>query len=163
MTAFDYTVIAIVALSVLLSLLRGAVREIMALVSWIGSFLIALHLAPKLSVLLPSTVNHPWGRLAVAFIVLMLLSLLFFTFVTMALGHVVRGLKLGYWDRAFGVLFGVARGLVILVGMVLVAGMTELPREPAWRDALFSAPLVGLAKNARAFLPAAVAQRIRFE
>jgi membrane protein required for colicin V production len=163
MTAFDYSVIVVVALSVLISLFRGAVREIMALVSWIGSFLIALHLAPTLSIFLPATVKHPWGRLAVAFIVLMLVSLIVFAFLTMAMDRIVRGLKIGSWDRAFGMLFGLARALVVLVGMVLLAGMTDLPKEPAWRDAVFSEPLVGLAKNVRAFLPARVAERIRFE
>ena len=54
MTVFDYAVLGIVGLSVLVSLFRGAVREIMALVSWIGAFLIALHFAPMLSVLLPA-------------------------------------------------------------------------------------------------------------
>jgi membrane protein required for colicin V production len=62
-----------------------------------------------------------------------------------------------------GVLFGLVRGLVILVGLVLVAGMTPLPREPAWRNALFSPTLVALAKSARAFLPAPLAERIHFE
>jgi membrane protein required for colicin V production len=99
----------------------------------------------------------------VAFVGLLLLSLMLFALVTLALARLVRGSGLGPWDRVVGVLFGLARALVILVGLVLAAGLTPLPREAAWRNAMFSPTLVGLAKNARAFLPAVLAERIRFE
>jgi membrane protein required for colicin V production len=153
----------VVGLSVVLSLFRGAVREVMALGSWVGAFLISLHFAPSLATVLPASAGHHWVRLGVAFVGLMLVSLMLFALLTLALARVVRGMGLGPWDRAAGVLFGLVRALVILVGLVLVAGLTPLPREPAWRNALFSPALVGLAKSARAFLPSALAERIRFE
>jgi membrane protein required for colicin V production len=163
MTVFDYAVLSVVGLSVVVSLFRGAVREVMALGSWVGAFLISLHLAPSLSTVLPASVGHHWLRLCVAFVGLMVVSLMLFALLTLALARLVRGAGLGPWDRAVGVLFGLVRALVILVGLMLVAGLTPLPREPAWRHALFSPALVGLAKSARAFLPAALAERIRFE
>lgn len=163
LTAFDYAVLGVVGLSVVVSLFRGAVREVMALGSWVGAFLISLHFAPSLSHVLPASVGHPWVRLCVAFVGLIVVSLMLFALLTLALGRLVRGAGLGPWDRAAGVLFGVVRALVILVGLILVAGLTSLPREPAWRNAVFSPPLVGLAKSARAFLPAALAERIHFE
>jgi membrane protein required for colicin V production len=52
---------------------------------------------------------------------------------------------------------------VILLALVLAAGLTPLPHDPAWRNALVTPPLVALAKKARAFLPEALAERIRFE
>src|ERR1700674_2933805 len=158
MTVFDYTVVCVVGLSVVVSLFRGAVREVMALGSWVGAFLISLHFAPSLSTLLPASLAHPWVRLCVAFVGLMVVSLILFALLTLALARLVRGAGLGPWDRAAGVLFGLVRALVILVGLILVAGLTPLPREPAWRHAVFSPALVGLAKSARAFLPAALAE-----
>jgi membrane protein required for colicin V production len=163
MTAFDYAVLAIVGLSVLVSLFRGAVREVMSLVSWVGAVWIALHFAPKVSALLPASLGHPWLRLFGVFIGLMVVSLLLFALIGLALARFVRGSGLGPWDRAVGVLFGLVRALVILVALVLAAGLTPLPREAAWRNAMFSPPLVALAKNARAFLPASLAERIRFD
>jgi membrane protein required for colicin V production len=163
MTAVDYAVVGIVGLSVLVSLFRGAVREVMALASWVGAFLIARHFAPMFSHLLPTSLSHPWLRLAVAFAGLMLVSLVLFALATVALTRVVRRSKLVPWDRALGVLFGFARALVILVALVLAAGLTPLPRDPAWRNSLFSPPLVLLAKKVRAYLPDALAERIRYE
>jgi membrane protein required for colicin V production len=163
MTAFDYVVLGVVGLSVLVSVFRGAVREVMALASWVGSFLIARYFAPMLSGLVPASLSHPWLRVAVAFAALMLVSLVLFALATLALTRIVRRSKLAPWDRALGVLFGLSRALVIVVALVLAAGLTLLPREPAWRHALFSAPLVMLAKKVQGYLPAALAERIRFE
>ncbi len=163
MTAVDYAVLGIAALSVLVSVFRGVVREVMALSSWIGAFLIARYFAPMCSGLLPASLSHPWLRLAVAFAGLMVVSLIFFALLTVALTRIVRRSKLAPWDRALGVLFGLARALVILVVLVLAAGLTPLPRDPAWRHALFTPPLVMLAKKARPYLPEALAERIRFE
>ena len=163
LTAFDYAVLAVVVVSVLFSLVRGAVREVMALASWIGAFLIALHVAPILSRLLPASFGHPWMRLFASFIGLMLVSLLRFALLSLALAEFVRGSGLKPWDRSLGVVFGLARALVILVVLVLAAGLTPLPREPAWRNAMLSPPLEALAKTVRAFLPAALAARIRFK
>jgi len=163
MTAVDYAALGIAALSVLVSVFRGAVREVMALSSWIAAFLIARYFAPMFSSLLPASLSHPWLRLAVAFAGLMLVSLVVFALVTVAVTRIVRQSKLAPWDRALGMLFGLARAVVILVALVLAAGLTPLPHDPAWRNALLTPPLVALAKKARAYLPQALAERIRFE
>jgi len=162
-TGFDYAVLAILGLSVLAGLFRGALREVMSIASWSCAFLISLHFAPTVAVFLPAVVTYPWLRLFLAFVALMLGSLLLFALATLALTQLIRGAGLSPWDRFLGLLFGTARALVILVALVLVAGMTPLPHEPTWRNAVFSPPLEALAKNVRVFLPAALAQRIHFE
>ena len=163
MTPFDYAVLAVVGVSVLVSLFRGAVREVMSILSWIAAFLIALHYAPLLSELLPVAVKHSWLRLFIAFVVLMIGSLILFALVTLAVSQLVRRTGLAPWDRALGVLFGLARALVILIALVLIAELTPLPREPAWRNAVFRPPLEAMAKNVRAFLPAGMANKIHFQ
>ena len=163
MTPFDYAVLAVVGVSVLVSLFRGAVREVMSILSWIAAFLIALHYAPMLSELLPVAVKHSWLRLFVAFVVLMIGSLILFALVTLAVSQLVRRTGLAPWDRALGALFGLARALVILIALVLSAELTPLPKEPAWRNAMFRPPLEAMAKNVRAFLPAGMANKIHFQ
>jgi membrane protein required for colicin V production len=163
MTPFDYAVLAVVGVSVLVSLFRGAVREVMSILSWIAAFLIALHYAPMVSELLPVAVKHSWLRLFIAFVVLMIGSLILFALVTLAVSQLVRRSGLAPWDRALGALFGLARALVILIALVLIAELTPLPREPAWRNAVFRPPLEAMAKNVRAFLPAGMADKIHFQ
>ena len=130
MTAFDYIVLAIVGVSVLVSLFRGAVREVMSIASWVASFLIALNFAPTLAKFLPVSLGQSWLRLFVAFGVLMIVGLLLFGLVAFMLTRLIRGSGLSPLDRSLGVLFGLVRALVILVALMLIAGLTPLPREP---------------------------------
>jgi membrane protein required for colicin V production len=116
-----------------------------------------------LSELLPAAVKHSWLRLFIAFVVLMIGSLVLFALLTLAVSQLVRRTGLAPWDRALGVLFGLARALVILIALVLIAELTPLPREPAWRNAVFRPPLEAMAKNVRAFLPAGMADKIHFQ
>jgi membrane protein required for colicin V production len=163
MNALDYVVLAVLGLSVLISVLRGAAREVMSLVSWVGSALLALHFAPALARLLPASLSNPALRLAAAFIAILLVSLLVFMLVTSALAELVKHSGLSPLDRSLGALFGFLRGVVILVVLTLLAGLTALPNEPAWRGSLFAPPLEALAVCARTFLPRALGERIRYQ
>jgi len=163
MTAFDYAALAVLGLSVMVSVLRGAVREMMALVSWIGSAVIATQFAPAVSALLPAALTSPTLRLAAAFIALLLVSLLLFGFVGVTLTRLVVKSGMTGTDRSLGAVFGLLRGIVILVVLVLLGGLTPLPREPAWRNAVFSPALEALATYVRTYLPQRLAQHIRFD
>ena len=163
LTPIDYTVLAVVGVSVVVSLFRGAVREVMSILSWIGAFMIALHYASQVAALLPLGSSPNWLRLFVAFVGIMIVSLLLFALLSMAIAHLIRGAGLAPWDRALGVLFGLARALIILIALVLIAELTPLPREPAWRNAVFRPPLEAMAKNVRGLLPSRVADRMHFQ
>lgn len=163
MTAFDYAVIAIAALSVLLGVVRGGVREVMSLISWIGSIALAFHFAGHVAPLLPASISNPWLRYLVAFIGLVVVGLLLFALLTLLLSKLLQRAALGPWDRAVGLLFGLVRALVIVLALVLLAGLTPLPREPAWRNALLSPMLVAVAKNVRPLLPSMLSTRIRYD
>jgi membrane protein required for colicin V production len=84
-----------------------------------------------------------------------------------ALGRLVvagllRAVGLGWADRILGMLFGIGRGVLVVLAVVLLAGMTPLPREDWWREAMLSAPLETAVVASKPWLPRVVAQRIRF-
>lgn len=163
MTVFDLIVIAIVAVSVGISIWRGVVREVLALASWIGAFWIAKELAGFAATWLPDSVSNPGLRLMFGFIAVMLACLLVFSLTAMLLVHLVKVAGLTASDRMLGAAFGLLRGLLIAVTVVLLGGMTSAPREPYWRDALLSAPLEAAAHWAMPWLPRDVARRVSFE
>jgi len=163
LTPIDYTVLAVVGVSVLVSLFRGAIREVMSILSWIGAFMIALHYAAQIAGLLPLGGSPNWLRLFIAFVGLMIASLIVFALVTMAIVHLIRGAGLAPWDRALGVLFGLARAFIILIALVLIAELTPFTREAVWRDAVFRPPLEAMAKNVRGMLPSRVTDRMHFQ
>lgn len=163
MTIVDYAVIAVIAGSVLLSVVRGALRELMAIVSWAGSAWLAAVFAPGIAALLPNQLSNPGLRLAAAFVAILLVALLLFSLLTLAMTQLLRRSGLTGSDRALGALFGVVRALAILVCLTLIAGLTRLPREPAWRDAASTPVLEALALAVRDYLPPALAARIGYD
>jgi len=163
MTVFDLIVIAIVAVSVGISIWRGVVREVLALASWIGAFWIAKELAGFAATWLPDSVSNPGLRLLFGFIALMLASLLVFSLTGMLLVHLVKVAGLTASDRMLGAAFGLLRGFLIAVTVVLLGGMTSAPRERYWRDALLSAPLESAVLWVKPWLPRDVARRVSFE
>jgi membrane protein required for colicin V production len=66
-------------------------------------------------------------------------------------------------DRALGALFGVARGALVILAATLLAGLSSLPREPAWRDSLCGAPLAQAALALKPWLPQSFAARLRYD
>jgi membrane protein required for colicin V production len=163
MTGFDYIVLIVLGLSVLVSVVRGAVREVMALASWVVSGFVAVRFAPSVSAMLPSAVTSPTVRVAAAFILVLVVCLMLFALLSLLLTQLMAKSGLNGTDRTLGALFGLARGLVILVLLVMLGGLTPLPHEPAWRNAVFSPPLEALAIYAKGYLPQRFTQHIRFD
>jgi membrane protein required for colicin V production len=150
MTAFDYVVLAIVVASVVVSTLRGLVREVLSLVAWLAAFVIANRYGTDLAELLPQVVPAGTLRLVAGFAILFVGTLLFSSLVNVAIAHIISALGLKVVDRGLGGLFGLARGVLIVMTLMILAGLTDLPKQPVWRDALLS----GLAESAvRTFKP----------
>lgn len=162
MTIFDYLVLFVLICSVVISTLRGLVKEILSLVSWIVALVIANAYGQGLAALLPDGIAGPTARLIVAFVALFFGVRLLMALLTMAIDAMVKAAGLTLADRGLGGLFGLARGLVIVLAAVLVCGMTSIPQQGFWRHALFSPMAETAARTAIPFLPGGVVRHIRF-
>jgi membrane protein required for colicin V production len=162
MTWFDIGVIVVIGLSVVLSVVRGAVREILALAAWVLAFLGAQYLAPHAVPYLPAGMTNDSLRMLTAFTAAFLVLLFALTLVAIGLSRAVRSVGLGTVDRILGAAFGLARGVAIALVLVLVAGFTTLPQHSEWRQALLSAPLEALANAVKEWLPYDFSKRIRY-
>ncbi len=163
MMFFDYTVLAIVGISILLGVLRGLVREVLNLLAWVAAFWVANAYTGEIAPLLPAAIPTESVRFVAAFVLLFVGALLLMSLVTIVLAELVKTLKLGAFDKGLGALFGVLRGGLIVLTLVLLAGMTGLPRQKFWRDAMFSAPLEAFAVDVKPWLPDDFSKRISYE
>lgn len=163
MTVFDYAVFGVIGISVLLSMLRGFLRETLALAGWVAAFFIAKQYTLQLAPLLPQAIPSEQLRLLAAFLVLFLTTLLVCSLLAIALAEAFKKVGLGALDRWLGALFGLARGIIIVSVMVLLAGLTSLPREASWRNAMFSASLEALVVSALPWLPQGIAKHIKYD
>ncbi|MGC2048862.1 MAG: CvpA family protein, partial [Gallionella sp.] len=113
---------------------------------------IALHVPIKHEML------RSLGTYAFVFIAVMLVwGLLVFWFTKL-----LRAIGLGRLDRMLGGLFGVLRGVLVVLIVVWLAGMTDIPEKPFWREAQMSRGAEDVALMTKAWLPESIAERIRY-
>ncbi|MBV8467336.1 MAG: CvpA family protein [Burkholderiales bacterium] len=163
MTSFDYVVLVVVGLSVLLAVLRGGVSELLSLASWVLGFWLAQRYAAVAAQFLPHDIVQPELRLIAGFVGILLAVWFISAIVRVTIAQFVKAAGLAPLDRVIGAVFGLARGLLICLALVIVGGLTSLPRQPVWRNAMFSPPFEAAALALKPWLPKELASRLHFE
>jgi membrane protein required for colicin V production len=163
MTWVDYAVLGVVGLSILWGVWRGLVRELISLAGWVIAFLAANLFAGPLGERLPQSLGTPELRLIAAFLGIFIASLVVTTLLALLLSKLARAAGLGGLDRALGALFGLARGVLVVIAFALVAGLTSLPQKPAWRQSASGMFLARTAVALKQALPPAFVERLRYD
>lgn len=132
MTWIDYFIIGVVVLSVLLSLMRGFVKEAISLGTWILAFWASVTFAPPLAGWFTGSIQSAAMRFILAFAILFVAILILGAIVNLVIAALVDKTGLSGTDRLIGAVFGFGRGLVFVAALVLVAGLTQLPRADVW-------------------------------
>jgi membrane protein required for colicin V production len=162
MTAFDFGVVAVVALSTLLAFVRGVLRELIALASWVIAFVLAFAYGDQIAALLPKFEAAPAARPVLAYALIFIVMLVAGALVAVVVSKAVRAVGLGFLDRFLGAVFGAARGGAVVMLFVLVAGLTALPRQDWWQNALSAPALATAALSLRPWLPPTWAERLDY-
>ena len=162
MTWIDYAALGVTAISVVWGAWRGLVREVISLGGWVMAFLAANLLAGPLGEALPDSIARPELRVLLAFAGIFVLTLALSTLVGVFLARLLKAAGLDGLDRTLGALFGVARALLILLALALLAGLTRLPGDPAWTQSVTGPLLAQAAMAAKPWLPPALASRLRY-
>jgi membrane protein required for colicin V production len=161
-TIFDYLLLFVLVASVLISTMRGLVKEILSLLGWVVAFVVANAYGAQLAPMLPAMIPGQSVRLMVAFVALFLGARILMGLLSLAIDALVKASGLSLADRGLGGLFGLARGMVIVLFAVILCGMTALPQQDFWKHALFSPMAESGARTVKPFLPAALAQHVQF-
>jgi len=129
----DYIIIGIIALSALVGLARGLIREVLSLGTWIAALVIAWLLHQEVADMLSTQLSHPMVRKGVAFVGLVLLTLLAGAILAAILTTLIDTVGLSGLDRVLGMAFGGARGVVLVAMAVYLAALTPAPSDPVWK------------------------------
>lgn len=132
----DWVIIALLAVSTLISLKRGFVREALSLVTWVAAFIVARTFHPQMQSLLESTVETPMVRLIAAFAILFIATLLVGAIINNMIGHLVRVTGLTATDRVLGMGFGLLRGVVVVIVGIALTRYTPLSQDTWWRESV---------------------------
>ncbi|WP_041447255.1 CvpA family protein [Thiocystis violascens] len=133
----DFAIIAIVVLSALVGLARGIVRELLSLGVWVAALAVAWVFHREVADLLVAQFSQPSVRLAVAFIALVLVTLILGAILGAVLTAFVDKAGLTGADRVLGLVFGAGRGVVMVAMAVFLAGLTPLPSDPWWQESRY--------------------------
>jgi len=138
-------------------------REALAILGWVAAFVTAKTYANQILPMMPEDIPTESLRILAAFLVLFFATLLVATLLAIALSSVFKKMGLGWLNRLLGAFFGLARGILIVCIVVFLAGLTELPNDARWKNAMFSAPLEALVVSMLPWVPISIAKHVKYD
>lgn len=159
----DYIIIVIISVSTVISLLRGFVRESLALAGWITAVWVSVFYMNALAVFIKPYLNLQPSLLAiVSFSILFIVTLILSALVTNLICNLVDKTGLSGTDRSIGMLFGIFRGIILVGILVLLAGMTPVPKDPWWKQSVLISHFQQLAVLMNESLPSHIAADLKY-
>ncbi|MDY0330722.1 MAG: CvpA family protein [Thiomonas sp.] len=155
MSPLDWFLLVVMGLSVLISLLRGAVYEIVTLLGWIAGVWFAAHFAPSLGARYLQAIDNTDMRLLAAYAMCFIVVVLSAGILASMLRLLLRASGLGIFDRSMGALIGLVKGVALSLLLVALAAQTALSHSAMWKTAVLIPPAQSLLLAIRPWLPAA--------
>lgn len=130
----DYIIIGIIAFSILVSLLRGFVREVLSLGSWVVAFIVASQFYPYLAAYL-TQIESMYIRNGTAIGILFVLTLIVGAIVNYVISQLVDKTGLSGTDRVLGAIFGLVRGALIVAALLFFMDtFTNFEQTDWWKE-----------------------------
>jgi len=163
MSLLDIIILLILVLTIVRGLMRGMVDTLFSLAAWLLAFLLGKWGALMVAPMLPIGVENPAIRYFAGFAIIFLVVLIGVLLLGHALASLLKAVGLGGTDKLLGGVLGLAKGMVILVGLTLAAGLTSLPRTEFWQQATLSGTLQAMAIRSLPLIPDDMAKYVRFD
>jgi len=162
MVVADFIVLGIIFLSVIISLMRGFVKEALSLTAWLASLWVAMSFSSGMAELFGSSIKDPTLRLLAAFVSLFVLSLIVGSLINFFASQFVQRVGLTGIDRTLGSVFGFLRGILLVTIIVMLLGLTSLPKESWWNESFFLFRFEVIASWLTELLPGDIARYFKF-
>ena len=162
MNVVDIAILAVLLLSALAAFSRGIVREVLAVASWIVAIFAVVYLLAPLRQFLRQYITYNLAADIITGAVIFVVALAICATLSSYLSRNIRSSAMGAIDRSLGLLFGLARGVVLVcLAYMLMAWVMPVEKErPAWLQQARSMPMVAsAAEYLRSLVPADMLQR----
>jgi len=153
MPVLDWIFVAVLVISLVVGAWRGLVYELLSLVNWIAAFVLAQWFAPDAAHYLPLANATEVVRYAAGFVVVFVVALFAGGLLAFLVGKLVAAVGLRPVDRVLGAAFGVVRGVVVLLALTVVAGMTPVVNSPWWQESTGPGVATVVLKGLKPVLP----------
>ena len=132
-TLLDIILIGVMLISALLAMIRGFMREILSIASWVIAAGVTLYSFTKLLPFAKTYFNNDIVATAVVVGGTFLGTLLVVSIITVRFSDMVLDSRVGALDRTLGFLFGLGRGLIIVVvAFLFFAWLVPDRSQPEW-------------------------------
>lgn len=174
MNELDFVVTGILLFSFLLGLWRGLVYEVMALLGWPIAFVLSKMFAGNIATLLPLPAlsrildlgRIQWApetvRISVSYALVFIVVLIVWSILAKMLSKLLNLMGSGPVDRVMGGMFGLMRGVLVVIVLVWLAGLTSFFDQPLWRNAIMSKTLENAAVLTKSWMPDNLVQRTSY-
>ena len=159
----DWVLLGVLAVSTIIGLWRGLVREVMSILIWVVAIWAALRYSEVAAGYLSGWITMPSMQGLVGFAGVLLVTLAVGGLLVWLIGKLVDSTGLSGTDRTFGMLFGVARGVIIIAVAVLVARFTVIPQDPWWQESTLLPHFERIADEGVTLLPPDVQEMLQVD
>jgi len=133
MNAVDVAIISVTVLSCLFGLWRGLIKEVLSLVSWVAALVLARLYSDTVAEMLVGVVANEGARYITAFVVVFIAVMMVGTLINKLMSKLLNITGLNFINRLLGGVFGVARGVVIVLVVMFIANVF-VSETPLWQE-----------------------------
>lgn len=156
LNTLDWIFLAVLLLSFALGLWRGLVYEVLSLMAWVAAFLLAQWLATDVAQYLPLAGFAEPVRYAFGFVLVFVVVVFVGGLLAWLIKKAVAAVGLRPIDRVLGGLFGLFRGLLILLALAVVVQTTALKSQALWQQSAGAQVLAAVLQGLKPLLPLAL-------
>ena len=156
----DWALLAVLLVSVIVGLWRGLVFELLSLAGWVAAFVAAQWFAPTVAPWLPLGTPGSTLNFALAFAATFVIALLIWAIASKLIRMAIHATPLQPIDRLLGAVFGLVRGLVLLLVVTTLVLLSPARSSAAWKQSQGAAWLTALFHGLKPMLPAPLADRL---
>lgn len=148
----DLLIMGMIALSILMGVARGFVKESISLVTWVAAIALSVLYSSDLAKHISFTKNALIQGLC-SFLLIFVSVVFMGALVNYMAGGFIRKTPFSVPDRVLGSVFGFLRGVVLVSVLILLAGLTSFPSSPWWQESYMVSHFQGVAMWIRDRLP----------
>jgi membrane protein required for colicin V production len=134
LSVLDLVFLAVLVLSLLLGAWRGLVFEVISVFSWVAAFVLAQWFAPTVAQWLPVSSTNEAVRYGLGFVIVVVLTVFAGGLLAFIVKKLLTAVGLSPADRILGAVFGILRGLVIILALTVAVGLTQFKTSAWWTE-----------------------------
>lgn len=132
-TGLDFIVVIVMLISGLLAMVRGLTREVLSIASWVAAALVTLYVFPRFQDVVREQLQPNWLADISLALGVFVITLIIVSFITMRISDFILDSRIGAVDRTLGFVFGLARGLLIVViAYLFFVWLVPEENQPRW-------------------------------